>query len=79
MLRVVRMNGGFQIDVVIPLNETTELVIGYMKTSLGDQYVCWFCSYKNDYYWGKYCDNYYDALKSLNERLNEYLKPYKAE
>lgn len=68
-----RMNAGFKIIVSVPMNDETEIVIGYKLTTLGDQYVCWFCSDSKNYYWGNYCHTYTDALKFLTKRLSEYL------
>ena len=69
-----RTNAGFDIIVAVPLNSSTEVTIGYKQTSLGDQYVCWFCNEGNDYYWGNYSHTYMDALKHLVKRIEDYLK-----
>lgn len=69
-----RTNAGFRIIVSVPLaGNDTEIVIGYKQTSLGDQYVCWYCSGKTNYYWEKYCHIYTDALALLAGRLVDYL------
>lgn len=69
-----RENAGYRIVVSVPLTSDTELAIGYKVTSLGDQYVCWFCTNQLDYYWGKYCHTYKDALYYLKQRIEDYLK-----
>ena len=68
----MRTNAGFEIFVAVPVSSDTEIVIGYKKTSLGDQYVCWYAN-ENNYYWGKYCHTYNDALGYLVERLKNYV------
>ena len=70
----MRENAGYRIIVAVPMTKDTELVIGYKLTSLGDQYVCWFCSDQVNYYWGKYYHTYRNALGYLNERIDSYLK-----
>ena len=70
-----RENAGFRIIVSVPqASGDTEIVIGYKQTSLGDQYVCWFCSNGTNYYWGNYCHTYTDALVLLTKRLINYLE-----
>ena len=67
-----RENAGFRIVAEVPIAKDTELVIGFKETSLGEQYVCWFCKDKNNYYWGDYSHTYRKAIYSLIKRLNDY-------
>lgn len=67
-----RENAGFKIVASVPIAKNLEVVIGFKETSLGDQYVCWFCKDLYDYYWGRYTKTYLDALCMLVNRLNDY-------
>lgn len=67
-----RENAGFRIVAEIPIAKGTELVIGFKETSLGEQYVCWFCKDKTNYYWGDYSHTYRKVIYSLIKRLNDY-------
>lgn len=74
MVKLERTNAGYKIEVSVVLYPGTEVVIGYKKTSLGDQYVCWYCSGGDNYYWGKYCHTYCEALCFLHERIGNYIE-----
>ena len=69
----MRTNAGYEIVAAVTVTKGTEIVIGHKTTSLGEQYVCWFCSNYIDYYWGKYCHSYEEALGFLTDRLEDYL------
>ena len=68
----MRENAGFLIVGSVPVAKDLEVVIGFKTTSLGDQYVCWYCKNQNDYFWGRYTKKYEDVVRVLMERIETY-------
>ena len=65
-----RRNAGYEIIVAIPLNETTELVIGRNEKRLA-RYVVWYCMSGDSYHNGGYCSTYRKALEVVMTRIRE--------
>ena len=64
-----RINEGYTItDSVHVLDD--EFVIGHHPTA-PSPYVVWRVSNSNDYFWGHYFSNRWDALQDLAERIIE--------
>ena len=61
-----RKNAGYTITDSIHIGKA-EFVIGEHPKA-PSPYVTWECSGGNNYFWGHYCPNKYDALKDLCER-----------
>lgn len=60
-----RINAGYIITQSIQVKDS-EFVLGqHPKTGMC---VTWQCKNGGNYFWGHYCDNYYDALKGLCQR-----------
>ena len=68
----MRENVGFLIVASVPIAKSLEVVIGYKETSLGEQYVCWYCKNNNDYFWGRYAKKYEDVIHIMVERIETY-------
>jgi hypothetical protein len=62
-----RINAGYEIIRSFPVGDT-EFVLG-RNVYAPSQFVTWECSNGNNYFWGHYCPNKYDALKDLCERV----------
>lgn len=65
-----RVNAGYEIIVSIPINETSELVIGRNAKRLA-KYVAWYCMSGNSYNTGGYCATYRQALEVVMMRIKE--------
>ena len=63
-----RSNAGYVITQSIHVKDS-EFVLGEHPES--GMYVTWLCKNGSDYFWGHYCDNYYNALKDLCERATQ--------
>lgn len=68
----MRENAGFLIVASVPVTKDLEVVVGFKTTSLGDQYVCWYCKEQDDYFWGRYTKKYEDVVHILMERIETY-------
>lgn len=65
-----RVNAGYEIIVAIPLNETTEIVIGLNEKRLA-KYVVWYCMSGDSYNTGGYCATYQQALEVVMMRIRD--------
>ena len=61
---------GYQIIVAVPIDAHTEVVIG-RRSVQPEPYVCWWCTNKNDYNFGRYCMTYRQAMQALAERIRD--------
>lgn len=62
----MRTNAGYEIIASIRINETEEIVLGYMKSKIcGDMYVTWDCTYKDNYFWGHYFNDFEEARNDM--------------
>ena len=64
-----RINEGYEIIEACPIDDTYEVVLGKMKSKLGDQYVTWLCGKGTNYFWGHYFFNHKDAMDDFRKRV----------
>ena len=70
----IRMNQGYMIIEVVRINTILEVVLAQINTGCDTQYVTWQCTDGQNYYWGHYFMNDFNAARhDLFSRVLELL------
>lgn len=69
----IRINAGYRIIETVRIDTSLEVVLGVLEGSYGTQYVTWQCKNGNNYFWGRYFDDFDAARRNLFKRVLEIL------